>query len=83
MKNINWLQKLTSRKFWMALAGFVSMLIVALGGTEEQSTQVTALIMAGASVVAYIIGEGLSDAAYNSTPDIYLPEPTTEKDLEK
>lgn len=56
-------RKLTSRKFWAAIASFVAMLIVALGGAEETATQVTALIMAGASVVAYIIGEGLADAA--------------------
>lgn len=66
MKNINWVKKLTSRKFWTAVASFVSMMIVATGGTESTATQVTALIMAGASVVAYIIGEGLTDAA-NST----------------
>ncbi len=33
------------------------------GWTENTATQVTALIMAGASVVAYIIGEGLTDSA--------------------
>lgn len=63
MKNINWVRKLTSRKLWAAVASFVSMMIVATGGTESTATQITALIMAGASVVAYIIGEGLSDAA--------------------
>lgn len=63
MKNINWVRKLTSRKFWTAVASFVSMMIVACGGTDNQATQITALIMAGASVVAYIIGEGLTDSA--------------------
>ena len=63
MKNINWVRKLTSRKLWTAVASFVSMMIVATGGTENTAPQVTALIMAGASVVAYIIGEGLTDAA--------------------
>ena len=66
MKHINWVRKLTSRKLWTAVASFVSMMIVATGGTENTAAQVTALIMAGASVVAYIIGEGLTDAA-NST----------------
>lgn len=60
---IDWVRKLTSRKFWIAVASFVSLLIVALGGTEETATQITALIMAGATVVAYILGEGLADAA--------------------
>ncbi len=62
MKNINWVRKLTSRKLCTAVASFVAMMIVATGGTEDTATQVTALIMAGASVVAYIIGEGLTDA---------------------
>lgn len=63
MKEINWKRKLTSRKLWTAVASFVSMMIVATGGAENTATQVTALIMAGASVVAYIIGEGLTDSA--------------------
>ena len=60
---IDWKRKLTSRKLWAAIAGFVSGLIIAMGGTEAASTQVSGLIMAGASIVAYIIGEGLADAA--------------------
>lgn len=68
MNKINWVKKLTSRKFWTAVASFVSMMIVACGGAESQATQVTALIMAGASVVAYIIGEGLADASNNALP---------------
>lgn len=63
MKEINWKRKLTSRKLWTAVASFVSMMIVATGGAENTATQVTALIMAGASVIAYIIGEGLTDSA--------------------
>ena len=63
MKGINWVRKLTCRKLWTAVASFVSMMIVAMGGAENSATQVTALIMAGASVVAYIIGEGLTDSA--------------------
>ncbi len=62
MKNIDWVRKLTSRKFWTAVASFVSMMIVACGGTDNQATQVTALIMAGATVISYIIGEGLTDS---------------------
>jgi len=43
------------------------MMVVATGGTESAATQVTALIMAGASVITYIIGEGLADASYTET----------------
>lgn len=67
MKEINWKRKLTSRKLWAAVGSFVSMMILATGGTESTATQITALIMAGASVVAYIIGEGLTDSAHIET----------------
>lgn len=67
MDKINWKRKLTSRKFWTAVASFVSMMVVALGGNQSIATQSTALIMAGASVIAYIIGEGLADAGFNSS----------------
>ncbi len=60
---MDWKRKLTSRKFWSALATFISMLVVALKGSDELAVQITALIMAGAAVIAYIIGEGLTDAA--------------------
>ena len=63
MKKIDWKRKLTSRKLWAATASFVSMLIVAMGGAENTATQVTALIMAGGTLIAYIIGEGMTDAA--------------------
>lgn len=69
MTKIDWRRKLTSRKFWAAIASFVSMLIVALGGAETVATQVTAIIMAGASVIAYIIGEGLADAGNAGADD--------------
>lgn len=81
--NIDWVRKLTSRKFWMAIANFVGMLIVALGGTDNQATQVTALIIAGATVIAYIIGEGLVDATNNVSEGefIELGGATDEKDM--
>ena len=60
---IDWKRKLTSRKFWAALAQFVTGLIIAFGGTQETAVQVAGIIMAGAAVIAYIIGEGLVDAA--------------------
>lgn len=59
---INWKAKLTSRKLWLAIVDFVSMFMVAFGVAEDTVTQVAALIMAGAGLVAYIIAEGLVDA---------------------
>ena len=63
MKKIDWERKLTSRKLWTAVGSFVSLLVVALGYSEDSAVQVTGLIMAGATVMAYIIGEGLVDSA--------------------
>lgn len=61
---IDWKRKLTSRKLWLAVAGFVSGLIVAFNGSAETAGTVSGCIMSGASVVAYIVGEGLTDAAH-------------------
>lgn len=69
MKKIDWVRKLTSRKFWVALAGFVGGLVAAFGGSEATATQITGLIMAGASVVAFIVGEGLVDATAAAKQD--------------
>lgn len=48
---------------WAAICALATNLIIAFGGTQETAVQITAIIMAGASVIAYIIGEGLVDAA--------------------
>ena len=64
--NINWKRKLTSRKLWAATAGFIAGLIVAFGGSADTAETVSGCILAGASVVGYIFGEGLTDAAHKS-----------------
>ena len=56
-------QKLTSRKLWMSIASFVSMLVIAFGGAESEAAQISAIIMAGATVIGYAIGEGLADSS--------------------
>ena len=60
---IDWKRKLTSRKLWVAVAGFVSGLILAFGGAENTAQMVTGVIMQGASVLGYLLAEGLTDAA--------------------
>lgn len=69
MKSINLVRKLTSRKLWVSIGSFVSMMIVATGGTENEAAQVAALIMAGATVLGYVIGEGLIDSANKDSND--------------
>ena len=58
---MDWKRKLTSRKLWAAAAGFISMLLIYFGRGAETAQQIAALIMAGASLIAYVIGEGLAD----------------------
>ena len=60
---IDWARKLTSRKFWAAVVGFAVPLMIAFGVSEEAAAQVASIIMAGASLIAYIIAEGLVDAS--------------------
>lgn len=60
---IDWKRKLTSRKFWVAIAGFVTGLILAFGGSQSDADTVSGCIMSAASVIAYTIGEGLADSS--------------------
>ena len=68
---MDWKTKLVSRKFWAAVINFVSQLMIAFRYTESEVAQVAAIIMAGAGVIAYIIGEGMADAA-SAASDIYV-----------
>ena len=62
--DIDWKRKLISRKFWTAIALFVSGCLVAFSGDKAPAEIVSGLIMQGAAVVAYIIGEGLADSTH-------------------
>ena len=59
---VDWARKLTSRKFWVAVVGFVTALLVGFGFAESDITQIVSIITAGATLIAYIIGEGMIDA---------------------
>lgn len=63
MKKIDWVRKLTSRKFWAAVIGFITPIMTLAQVPDNTAVQVTAIIMAGGTLIAYIIGEGLTDAA--------------------
>ena len=60
---IDWKHKLTSRKLWVSLAGFVAGLIVIFGGQQETADKVSGAVLSGAAVVGYVLGEGLADGA--------------------
>lgn len=59
---MDWKTKLTSRKFWVALAGLAAG-IISLLGVKTDTAQITGVILSLGSVAAYIFGEGFVDAA--------------------
>ena len=60
---INWVQKLTSRKFWAAIVAVITSLCVVFGVEDITMEQVAALVIAVGALIAYILGEGFVDAA--------------------
>lgn len=78
--NIDWKRKLTSRKFWAAVIGAVTAVLVGIGTSDSDVTKVTAIISGVATLIAYIIGEGLVDAARekNTVQIIDTGEPSEE-----
>lgn len=60
---IDWIRKLSSRKFWLALIGFVTALLIAFNVDAGSVEQITSIIMSGASLIAYILAEGFVDGA--------------------
>ena len=60
---ISWKQKLSSRRFWAAVAGFVTALGAAFGIDTMTTNQIVAVISALGILAAYIIGESCVDAS--------------------
>ena len=61
---IDWKRKLTSRKFWVAVIGFITALLMAFNVDKLTVEQTVAIVSALGTLVAYIIGEGMTDAAH-------------------
>lgn len=62
MPKINWVQKLSSRKFWLAIVNFITNIMIACNIPDNQIAQITAIILAGGGLIAYIFSEGWVDA---------------------
>ena len=73
--NINWKQKLTSRKLWTAVVGVVVGLAAAFGLDENEYAQIAGIVTSAVSVVGYIFGEAMVDKA--KTTDNTPPENDT------
>ena len=63
---MDWKKKLTSRKFWAAVVGFVTSVLVALNVSDLAVEQVVSVIGGVSVLVAYILAEGFTDAADKS-----------------
>ena len=59
---IDWKQKLTSRKFWVAIIGFITSIMIILNVDSITQEQIIGLISSLSVLIAYIIGEGLVDS---------------------
>lgn len=57
------IEKLTSRKLWLAVAGVATGVYIALGGDASDVSTVAGAITALVSAVTYIVTEGSIDAA--------------------
>lgn len=69
MNKIDWKRKLTSRKLWIALVGFVSALLVAFKVDPGTVEHVTSIIMAFATLISYILAEGFADGSNTKFED--------------
>lgn len=56
-------KKLSSRKLWVSVIGFVTALLVACNVSEGSVSQVSAIISAFGSLIAYIVAEGYADGS--------------------
>lgn len=63
MKKEDIIRKLCSRKFAVALIGFITALLVAFKLDENQIAQVTAIVGSFLTLIAYIFAEGQTDVA--------------------
>ena len=69
VSKIDWLKKFSSRKFWLALAGFIVACILLFSGNTEVADRISAVIIAFGSIVGYLLAEGMSDAARGRQED--------------
>jgi hypothetical protein len=63
MDKIDWVTKLSSRKFWAAVTGFLTALLTIFEVDNLTIEQIIGLVSALSVLIAYIIGEGMVDAA--------------------
>lgn len=60
--NIEWKKKLSSRKFWAAVANFIVNVVTFCLAPSGSPERITALVLSFGGFVAYIVAEGIVDA---------------------
>lgn len=73
VNQVNWKQKLTSRKLWAAVVGVIVGLAAAFGIEENEYAQVVGVVGSVVSVISYIFGEAKVDAARQNRDGGKLP----------
>ncbi|MBR5459982.1 MAG: hypothetical protein IKV53_03870 [Clostridia bacterium] len=63
--SMNWKKKLSSRKFWAGVVGFITPILILLNVPESEIVTISALISSCGTLVAYIISEGYVDAMHS------------------
>ena len=66
---VNWKQKLSSRKFWAALVGFITPVLIIFNVPNLTIEQVTAIVTSCGALIAYILSEGYVDANRGGTDE--------------
>lgn len=73
MEKIDWKRKLTSRKMWAAIIGFITSILAVFNLPEANVEQIIGIVSSVSILIAYIIGEGLVDAANAGTTSEQKP----------
>ena len=75
---MDWKTKLSSRKLWVAIIGFVTAMMMAMNATPDTIEKAVAVIMAGGVLVSYILAEGWIDASRENSYTVVEVEETVD-----
>ncbi|MDO5714339.1 MAG: hypothetical protein Q4Q07_07895 [Tissierellia bacterium] len=74
MREIDWKQKLSSRKFWAAITAVVISLIAFFGASPETTERIVSLIAAIGGLCIYMLSEGISDIRPDIQTNVYTED---------
>lgn len=85
MSKIDWKRKLSSRKFWQAIAGAIAFFLGIFGVSDNIVAQISEIIIGAGLMFTYIVTEGMADIESiraNHTITIESADPAEEEDDE-